>query len=148
MSEPFDQNQHDYDAMTTIAAFLRDNPAAPFSGRQCQEFVQDARDRLYGGVTVWNKLIERAPCAVGEQADVIFCAEDWGTPVTGMVTRWGTLQEWTAKTGSALYYPGKEYEWAWYHVYEDRMITWDGPEPTLWLALPKTPGMQAHPDAD
>lgn len=46
--EGFDQRQHDYDAMTAIASYLRDNPAPPLSGRQCEEFVHHARDALYG----------------------------------------------------------------------------------------------------
>jgi hypothetical protein len=43
----FDQRAHDFDAMSVIAAHLRECPADPFSGRQCEEFVIDARDRLY-----------------------------------------------------------------------------------------------------
>ncbi|UTC28818.1 hypothetical protein MARCHEWKA_03060 [Brevundimonas phage vB_BpoS-Marchewka] len=144
----FDQNQHDYDAMTTIAAHLREHPAAPLSGRQCSEFVQDARDRLYGGVTTWNRLVDRAPCAVAQQADVLFCGRDWATPLSGMVTRWGTPEEWRAAVGSIDHHPGHEYEWSWYRADTDQLIPWDGPAPTLWLLLPKTPGAQEHPDAD
>lgn len=40
------QEQHDHDALTAIAEHLRDNPAAPYSGRQCEEFVLSARDAL------------------------------------------------------------------------------------------------------
>lgn len=140
----FAQNQHDYDAMTAIAAFLRDNPAAPFSGRQCAEFVQDARDRLYGGVTAWNRLIEHAPCAVGYQADVLFCGPDWGWPILGMVTRWGTLEAWVARTGSPDHYYGAEYEWSVYNQEDDRYEPWgeNAPQPTLWLPRPKTPSEQ------
>ena len=145
----FDQNQYDYDAMTVIAAFLRDNPAAPFSGRQCSEFVQDARDRLYGGVTVWNRLIERAPCAVADQADVLFCGPNWATPLSGMVTRWGTPEEWQAAVvGSIEHHPGYEYEWSWYRADTDTLVPWDGEEPTLWLAQPKTPEAAANLDVD
>lgn len=43
----FDQRQWDFAAMTAIAAHLRENPAKPYSGRQCEEFVQFARDQLY-----------------------------------------------------------------------------------------------------
>ncbi|USN16050.1 hypothetical protein PAPPERLAPAPP_03090 [Brevundimonas phage vB_BpoS-Papperlapapp] len=144
----FDQNQHDYDAMTTIAAHLREHPAAPFSGRQCSEFVQDARDRLYGRPSTWHRLLDRAPCAVGHQADVLFCGPDWATPLSGMVTRWGTLEEWTAFTGSGAHWFGQEYEWTWYHADDDRCVPWDGPAPSLWAPMPKTPGAQEHPDAD
>lgn len=142
----FDQNQHDYDAMTTIAAHLRENPAAPFSGRQCSEFVQDARDRLYGGVTTWNRLIDRAPCAVAQQADVLFCGPEWGWPITGMVTRWGTPEEWQATVGAIDHHPGVAYEWAWYDAGSDRFVPWDGPEPTLWLPRPKSPREQEQCD--
>lgn len=45
--QTWSQERHDYEAMTVIAAHLRDNPAAPYSGRQCEEFVQFARDALF-----------------------------------------------------------------------------------------------------
>ncbi|MNS47409.1 hypothetical protein D3C72_799370 [compost metagenome] len=45
------QDKHDYDALTCIAAHLRDNPAHPFSGRQCEEFVQSARDALFAALS-------------------------------------------------------------------------------------------------
>ncbi|UTC28173.1 hypothetical protein GURKE_01420 [Brevundimonas phage vB_BpoS-Gurke] len=140
-TKEFDQRQWDYDAMTAIAAFLSDNPAAPFSGRQCAEFIQDARDRLYGGVTVWNRLIDQPPGKFGDQVDVIFCGEDWGWPMWGMVDCWGTLEEWIARTGSAEHYPGVPYEWSVYDQQKDRYITWErnAPEVTLWLPRPKTP---------
>jgi len=48
----FDQRVHDFDAMSVIAAHLRENPADPFSGRQCEELVIDARDRLYASPVV------------------------------------------------------------------------------------------------
>lgn len=136
----FDQNQHDYAMMTLIAQHLVDNPAPTLSGRQCAEFVEDARDRLYGGVTIWNKLIERAPCALGEQADVLFCGHNWGWPMLGMVTRYGTLEEWTAKTGSADHYPGVEYEWSVYDQENDRYTPWEHTVPvTMWLYRPDAP---------
>ena len=40
------QEQHDREALTVIAEHLRENPAAPYSGRQCEEFVLSARDAL------------------------------------------------------------------------------------------------------
>lgn len=41
------QRQTDYDAMTAIATHLREHPAPPYSGRQCEEHVQFARDAIY-----------------------------------------------------------------------------------------------------
>lgn len=136
---PFDQRQHDFDAMSTIAAFLRDNPADPFSGRQCAEFVLDARDRLYGPKTVWRSVAADPPCGFGEQADVIFCGDGWYWPMWGMVTRYGTLKEWTAATGSAEHWPGREYQWSIYDQENDKYLEWDGPEPTMWLERPGSP---------
>lgn len=141
MTEAFDQNQHDYAMMTLIAQHLVDNPAPGLSGRQCAEFVEDARDRLYGGQTVWNRLIDRAPCEIGEQADVIFCGKNWGWPMWGMVTRFGTLEEWIARIGSADHYPGYEYEWCVYDQEHDKFRPWgeNAPEVTLWLPRPEAP---------
>lgn len=140
-SSGFDQRRWDYDAMTTIAAHLRDHPAAPFSGRQCSEFVQDARDRLYGGKTVWNRLIDHPPGKFGDQVDVLFCGEGWCWPMMGMVTCWGTLEDWVARTGSADHYPGAPYQWAVYDQQNDRYTDWeaDAPEVTMWLPRPETP---------
>jgi hypothetical protein len=136
---PWSQKAHDFDAMSTIAAHLRENPAHPFSGRQCEEFVLDARDRLYGPKTVWRSVAGDPPCEDGEQADVIFCGDGWYWPMWGMVTRWGTLEAWVAKTGSADHWPGKDYQWSIYDPEKDKYLEWDGPEPTMWLPRPGSP---------
>lgn len=44
------QRRVDFDAMTVIAAHLRQSPAEPYSGRQCEEHVLHARDALYSPV--------------------------------------------------------------------------------------------------
>lgn len=139
MNPALAQRQFDHAALTAIAAFLRDHPAAPYSGRQCEEMVLDARDRLHGPRTIWNTLPSQPPCALGEQADVLFCGEDWGWPILGMVTRWGTPEEWTERTGSLAFYPGCEYSWSIYDQENDRFDDWNGSEPTLWLPRPNTP---------
>lgn len=136
----FDQRLWDYDAMTKIAAFLRDNPAAPYSGRQCEEFVLDARDRLYGDTTVWRSVAGDPPCEIGEQADVIFCGEGYHWPLWGMVTCWGTLEAWTARTGSADGWPGHEFGWSIYDQENDRYLDWeDHAAITMWLPRPRSP---------
>lgn len=136
---PFSQRLWDFDAMTRIAAHLRANPAPPYSGRQCEEFVLDARDRLYGAMTVWRIVTGEPPCAIGEQADVMFCGPEWYWPMWGMVTCWGTLEAWTERTGSGEHWPGKEYQWSVYDQENDRYNEWDGDEPTMWLPRPGSP---------
>lgn len=42
------QHASDYKMMSVIADFLRDNPAHPYSGRQCEEMVLSARDAALG----------------------------------------------------------------------------------------------------
>lgn len=149
-----DQRKWDFDAMTAIASFLRDTPADPYSGRQCEEFVLDARDRLYAPdryfllkqaiedlVRVnlsWRSVETDPPCPIGEQVDIIFTQEgDYGVYV-GMVSGFGTLAEWVERTGSEDHWPG-QYQWSVYDQQNDKYLEWEGDAPTLWMVKPMSP---------
>jgi hypothetical protein len=77
---------------------------------------------------LWRDVATDPPCAVGEQADVMFCAPGWGWPIVGVVTRF-------TESG---------YDWLLYDQENDKFLEWlpdgcKGPLPTLWLPMPVPP---------
>lgn len=88
----------------------------------------------------WRSLTEQAPCGVGDQAQVLFCGPTWGWPILGVVSNFGTLDDWVAKTGSAEHWPG-QYQFMMYLQDQDRYEIWDSEQPTHWLLAPSA--MQA-----
>jgi hypothetical protein len=104
----------------------------------------------------WIKIADQPPGKCGDQVDVIFGHPDWGWPMWGMVTCWGTLEEWVAKGGSPITYPGIDFEWFIYDQENDRYRPWNelAPQegeplwpprrdlrmqPTHWMLRPSSP---------